>query len=245
MIKYFVSMIAMVVLVSSCNADTKNAKGTSAGDVKLTTTMDSVSYILGVNLGTQLSQDSLKPVVDAIAAGVQDAIDGKIKLDEPTRNTVIQAFVAELQKKQMAKQQAEEAKMKESAPKNLADGQKYLDENKSKTGVKVTASGLQYKIINPGSAKKPKPTDEVTVHYKGTLIDGKVFDSSIERGQPATFPLNGVIPGWTEGLQLIGEGGKMILYIPSILAYGEKGMGATIPPNSALVFEVELVKIGK
>jgi len=243
MIKYFVSLIAMVVLVTSCNADTKESA--TSKDTKLVTTMDSVSYILGVNLGTQLSQDSLIPSVDAIGAGVQDALDGKIKISEESRQAIIQAFVTELQKKQMEKQQAEQAKAAESAPKNLADGQKFLEENKSKDGIKVTASGLQYKIITPGSAKKPKPTDEVTVHYKGTLIDGKVFDSSIDRGQPATFPLNGVIPGWTEGLQLIGEGGKLLLYIPHNLAYGEQGIDAVIPPNSALIFEVELIKIGK
>lgn len=245
MMKYFVSLFAMVLLVNSCNADTKNEQATSGKDVKLTTTMDSVSYILGVNLGTQLKQDEIVPTIDAIAAGVKDALDGKIIINDSIRNTVIQSFVAELQKKQQSKQQADMDKQKALAPKNLADGQKFLEENKSKEGVKVTPSGLQYKIIKPGSAKKPKPTDQVTVHYKGTLIDGTTFDSSIDRGEPAKFPLNGVIPGWTEGLQLIGEGGKVFLYIPFNLAYGEAGMGNVIPPNSTLVFEVELLKIGE
>jgi FKBP-type peptidyl-prolyl cis-trans isomerase len=245
MMKYFVSLFAMVLLVSSCNADTKNEQSTSGKDVKLSTTMDSVSYILGVNMGTQLRQDSIMPSIDAIAAGVKDALDDKIKLNDSVRNTVIQSFVAEMQKKQQAKQQAELDKQKALAPKNLADGQKFLEDNKAKEGVKVTASGLQYKIIKPGSAKKPKPTDQVEVHYKGTLIDGTTFDSSYDRGEPAKFPLNGVIPGWTEGLQLIGEGGKVFLYIPYTLAYGEAGMGNVIPPNSTLVFEVELIKIGE
>ncbi len=244
MIKYFVFLTAMVVFVSSCNADTKN--GTSAGkDVKLTTNMDSVSYILGVNLGTQLRQDSIQATVDAIAAGVIDAMGDKIKIDEATRTSVIQAFVTNLQAKQQAKQQADVDKMKSMGPKNLEEGTKFLDANKSKEGVKVTASGLQYKIIKAGSAKKAKATDEVTVNYKGTLLDGTIFDSSYDRGQPATFPLNGMIPGWTEGLQLIGEGGKVMLYIPQNLAYGENGMGAVIPPNATLIFEVELMKIGK
>lgn len=243
--KYFIFLTAMVVFVSSCSADTKNEKSGSGQDVKLTTNMDSVSYILGVNLGTQLSQDSIAGVVDAIAAGVQDAMDNKVKIDEASRTTIIQAFVANLQAKQQAKQQAEMDKMKAMGPKNLEDGQKFLTENKSKEGVKVSPTGLQYKIVNPGSAKKPKATDEVTVNYKGTLLDGTTFDSSYDRGQPATFPLNGVIPGWTEGLQLIGEGGKLILYVPHSLAYGENGMGGVIPPNATLIFEVELIKIGK
>lgn len=243
MIKYFVFLISLVVLVNSCNADTKS--NATSKDVKLTTTMDTVSYILGVNLGSQLKQDSIIPNVDAIAAGVQDALSDKLKIDEQTRTAVIQAFVADLQAKQQAKQQAEMDKLKADAPKNLEEGNKFLEGNKSKEGVKVTPSGLQYKIINPGSAKKPGPTDEVTVHYKGTLINGTVFDSSYDRGQPATFPLNGVIPGWTEGLQLIGEGGKAMLFIPYNLGYGENGMGSVIPPNSTLIFEVELIKIGK
>jgi FKBP-type peptidyl-prolyl cis-trans isomerase FklB len=245
MTKYFVSLFAMVLLVSSCNADNKGVQSGSVKDVKLVTKMDSVSYILGVNLGTQLSKDSLVPTIDAIAMGCQDALAGKIKLNDSSRSRIIQEFVAKLQEKEKVKQEAEMAKLKESAPQNMAAGQKFLDENKKKEGVQVTASGLQYKIVNPGSAKKPKPTDEVTVHYKGSLIDGKVFDSSYDRKQPASFPLGGVIPGWTEGLQLIGEGGKMFLYIPYNLAYGENGMGNVIPPSSTLVFEVELLKIGK
>ncbi len=235
----------MILLVSSCNADTKNDNSNGSSDVKLTTSMDTVSYILGVNLGTQLKQDSLSPNHNAVAMGVKDAMDDKVKIDEAKRNEVLQAFVADMQEKFKKKQEEEMEKMKASGAKNLEDGKKFLAENKNKEGVKVTASGLQYKVINPGSSKKPKSTDEVTVHYKGTLLDGKVFDSSYDRGEPAQFTLNGVIPGWTEGLQLIGEGGKVILYIPSELAYGEQSMGNIIPPNSTLTFEVELIKIGK
>jgi peptidylprolyl isomerase len=129
------------------------------------------------------------------------------------------------------------------AAKALEEGKAFLAANASKEGVKQTASGLQYKILEPGNDTKPKPTDSVTVHYRGTLINGTEFDSSFKRNMPATFPLNGVIPGWTEGLQLIGVGGKAQLFIPPGLAYGERGAGNVIPPNSALIFEVELLKI--
>ena len=122
-------------------------------------------------------------------------------------------------------------------------GAAFLKENASKEGVKTTPSGLQYKITKEGEGKSPKATDTVVVHYKGTLLDGTEFDSSIKRGEPATFPLNRVIPGWTEGLQLLKEGGKATLYIPSKLAYGERGAGGKIGPNEALIFEVELIKI--
>jgi FKBP-type peptidyl-prolyl cis-trans isomerase len=126
----------------------------------------------------------------------------------------------------------------------LEKGEKFLAENKTKDGVKTTASGLQYKIIKEGTGNTPKATDRVLVHYEGKLLDGTVFDSSIKRGEPIAFPLNRVIPGWTEGLQLIKEGGKAILYIPSKLAYGPGGTpGGPIGPNETLIFEVELLKI--
>jgi FKBP-type peptidyl-prolyl cis-trans isomerase len=126
----------------------------------------------------------------------------------------------------------------------LEKGEKFLAENKSKEGVKTTASGLQYKIVKEGTGKSPKATDSVLVHYEGKLLDGTVFDSSIKRNEPISFPLNRVIPGWTEGLQLVKEGGKAILYIPAKLAYGERGTpGGPIGPNETLIFEVELLKV--
>jgi FKBP-type peptidyl-prolyl cis-trans isomerase len=125
----------------------------------------------------------------------------------------------------------------------LEKGEKFLAENKSKEGVKTTASGLQYKIVKEGTGKSPQATDSVLVHYEGKLLDGSVFDSSIKRNEPISFPLNRVIPGWTEGLQLLKEGGKAILYIPSKLAYGSRGAGGAIGPDETLIFEVELLKV--
>lgn len=125
----------------------------------------------------------------------------------------------------------------------LQKGEAFLKENATKEGVKTTSSGLQYKEIRPGTGKSPKATDQVEVHYRGTTIEGKEFDSSYKRGQTISFPLNGVIKGWTEGLQLMKEGGKSMLFIPSKLAYGERGAGSDIGPNETLIFEVELVKV--
>ena len=133
-----------------------------------------------------------------------------------------------------------EQKQKELGEKNKTEGTKYLEENKKKAGVKTTASGLQYKVVKDGTGAQPKATDMVTVNYRGTLIDGTEFDSSYKRGQPATFPVNGVIKGWTEALQLMKQGSKYQLFIPSTLAYGERAMGPDIGPNSTLIFEVEL-----
>jgi FKBP-type peptidyl-prolyl cis-trans isomerase FklB len=148
----------------------------------------------------------------------------------------MQETMAVFQKEMMAKQQ-------EVATKNKKEGEAFLVENKKKQGVKTLPSGLQYKVIKEGTGKKPKLGDTVTAHYWGTLIDGTEFDSSYKRGQPANFPVSGVIPGWTEALQLMGEGAKWQLFIPSNLAYGERGAGAGIGPNATLIFEIELISV--
>ncbi len=166
-----------------------------------------------------------------IAAFEKAFLGDSVKIKPQHANEIIQKFFGQISKAE--------------GDKNLKEGEEFLAKNKTKSGVVTTASGLQYEIIKAGTGPKPKAEDEVKCHYKGTLIDGKVFDSSIERGEPATFPVNRVIPGWTEALQLMPVGSKWKLYIPASLGYGERGAGQDIKPNSTLIFEVELLEIVK
>ena len=165
-----------------------------------------------------------------------DALAGKTALTDAELRETLNTFRKEMMTKM-------EAKQKTDGEKNVKDGEAFLAANAKKEGVKTLPSGLQYKVIKSGAGKSPKATDTVKVHYHGTLIDGTVFDSSVERKEPATFPVNGVIPGWIEGLQLMKEGDKWQLFIPAKLAYGERGAGQDIGPNSALIFEVELLEV--
>ena len=198
---------------------------------------EKLSYSIGMELGGNLKRQSVEVDPDLLAKGVKDSYGGgKTLLTEDEARLAITTF----QKALMAKK-AET--MRILAEKNKADGEKFLAENAKKEGVKTLPSGLQYKEIAPGTGKGPKTTDTVTTHYKGTLIDGTEFDSSFKRGQPATFPVSGVIPGWTEALQLMKEGAKWQLFVPSNLAYGEQGAGREIGPNATLVFEVELISV--
>ena len=194
--------------------------------------MDKLSYAWGIAMASQLKGmgvDSLdiKDYTDAVKA-VFDGSELAVKPEEAQK--LINDYLMDLQEK--ATKLAREA------------GAKFLEENGKKEGVHTTASGLQYVVEKEGTGKSPKATDNVTVHYTGRLLDGKVFDSSVSRGEPATFPLNRVIPGWTEGLQLMKEGGKYVFFIPSDLAYGAQGAPGAIPPHSTLIFEVELIKVG-
>jgi FKBP-type peptidyl-prolyl cis-trans isomerase FklB len=193
--------------------------------------MVKISYSLGTLMASNVKAqgaDSLD--LEALSAGLKDVLQSKTLLVE--QNEAMGLVQNYMQQAMMRK--AEKAKVA---------GQQFLAENKTKEGVITTASGLQYKILQQGSGKQPTAQDRVTVHYAGTLIDGTPFDSSIKRGQPATFGVNGVIRGWTEALQLMKEGDKWMLYIPYDLAYGERGSGAQIPPYSTLLFEVELIKV--
>tara|TARA_B110000305_G_C19325318_1_gene581064 strand:- start:536 stop:1195 length:660 start_codon:yes stop_codon:yes gene_type:complete len=197
-----------------------------------TTEMEKVSYSLGVNVAKSVQAQGLESIdAPAIAKAFKDVFEGNdLDISEEEANLVLQDYFTKINNK------AQEA--------NIGTGMKFLEENAKKEGVVTTASGLQYTVITKGDGEQPKETDNVTVHYHGTLLDGTVFDSSVERGQPASFPVNGVIPGWVEALQLMNVGSKYKLFIPSNLAYGERGAGGAIGPNATLIFEVELISIG-
>ena len=220
--KHFVAIFAALVLVSSIVAQEKK---TPLKDQK-----DKSSYAIGLNIGMNFNKQKIAINPDVFVAGVKDGLAGKPQMTE-----------AEVRETMTNLEKDMESKQKEASQKNASDGEKFLAENKKKEGVKTTASGLQYKVIKEGAGPQPKATDTVTVNYRGTLIDGTEFDSSYKRGQPATFPLNAVIKGWTEGLQLMKVGSKYQVFIPASLGYGERGAGADIGPNSTLIFEVELM----
>ena len=194
--------------------------------------MDKLSYAWGMALASQLKGMGVNSInLDDFCEAVKTTFEGgetKLKLDEAQQ--LINEYLMDLQAK--AEKLAKEA------------GEKFLAENGKKEGVNTTSSGLQYVVEKEGTGKQPTASDNVTVHYTGRLLNGKVFDSSVSRGEPATFPLNRVIPGWTEGLQLMKEGAKYVFFIPSELAYGAHGAGNDIPPHSTLIFEVELIKVG-
>ena len=198
-----------------------------------TTKMDSVSYSLGVLVAQNLKQQGLDAIdATSFANGLEEALKGdSLKIDVNTANETVQQYM-----------QAQQSKKFE---KNISEGKKFLEENAKRPGVTTLPSGLQYEVLKAGTGPKPTANDQVTVHYAGTLLDGTTFDSSIERGEPATFGVTQVIPGWVEALQLMPVGSKWKLYIPYDLAYGERAAGPTIGPYSTLVFEVELLEINK
>lgn len=193
--------------------------------------MDKVSYALGIGIGRQLAEMGANDIVtEDFAAAMKDVLTGaELKIDEAEAQALVQEY---LQKKGEEKVKAVKA-----------EGENFLAENAKKEGVVTLPSGLQYQVLKEGNGKSPKATDQVKCHYEGTLINGKVFDSSYRRNEPATFPLNGVIAGWTEGLQLMKEGAKYRFFIPFNLAYGTRGAGQDIPPYAALIFDVELIEV--
>ncbi len=195
--------------------------------------MDKLSYAWGLAMGMQLKGMGINELeFDSFMDGVKVSFDGGTPEISPEEaQKLINDYLEELQNKATAAAKAE--------------AQVFLDENAAKEGVKVTASGLQYKVLKEGEGIRPTAEDEVTVHYTGKLLNGTVFDSSVSRGEPSTFPLNRVIPGWTEGVQLMNEGAKYEFFIPSDLAYGPQGIPNVIPPHSTLIFEVELIKVNK
>jgi FKBP-type peptidyl-prolyl cis-trans isomerase FklB len=203
----------------------------------LDTQADKASYAIGMSFGASLRQQPFLINFEALIGGLKDSLDGKkTLLTEDEEKAVIATLQADMRKKQ-------EEKMAQAGEGNLKQGQDFLAANKSKAGVVTLPSGLQYKILQAGTGPKPTPTDSVVCNYRGTLINGTEFDSSYKRGQPATFPVSGVIKGWTEALQLMPVGSKWQLFVPADLAYGARGAGANIGPNSTLIFEVELISI--
>lgn len=224
-------LVATTALVVGCKEDAKKEDS-----VALETLEQKASYIIGQNIGRNLKTSGFEVQVEQLSLALRD-VNGDVesRISEEEMQTIMQ----EVQEKAMAKQAEEQKKLSDE---NAEKGKKFLEENKAKEGVVSTESGLQYRVITEGKGAKPKATDTVTVHYAGKLIDGTEFDSSAKHGQPATFPLDGVIPGWTEALQLMPQGSKWEIVIPSELAYGASGQGP-IPPASTLVFEVELLEI--
>lgn len=203
----------------------------------LETDKQKVSYSIGLDIGKNLKQSEIDVELEALMRGIKDATtDSTPLLTQAQIQETMQKFQQEMMNKQNEKANA-------MSDKNKTAGEAFLAENAKKEGVITLPSGLQYKVIKTGTGKKPKATDEVTTHYRGTLIDGTEFDSSYKRGQPTSFPVNGVIAGWTEALQLMPVGSKWQLYIPSNLAYGPRGAGGTIGPNATLIFDIELLAI--
>lgn len=236
---------AMLLALSACKAEQKpvDVSATGASSEKVTTPglsseKEQVSYTIGMAMGKQLADIKDEVNLDTVIKALRTQMDGgKALIDDAQAQKIMMEFGQKMQAKQIAK-------MMEEAKANEAKGEAFLAENGKKAGVVTTASGLQYQVLTQGSGAKPGPEDGVKVHYKGTLLDGKQFDSSYDRGEPAVLPLNGVIPGWSEGLQLMQVGSKYKFWIPAKLAYGEQAP-PQIGPNQLLVFEVELQEIIK
>lgn len=210
------------------------------------TDKDKISYSLGVDIGRTLQRLQLDLNEELLSQGIGDVLGGKpMAMTDQELQQTLQAFQQKMMQKQQESMAKKQDEMKAVAAKNKAEGKKFLDDNSKRTGIKSTSSGLQYKVLKEGKGDKPKDSDVVETNYRGTTIDGKEFDSSSKHGSTFSFPVNGVIKGWSEALKLMPVGSKWELYIPSDLAYGDEGYGEDIPPGSTLVFEVELLGIKK
>lgn len=226
-----IGLMASAALVAGCKEDAKKKE-----PAKLDTLEQKVSYLIGQSIGKNIQQMDVAIDNDILLSAIAD-----VKAGTPSRISEEDSAKIQQEFQELMKKKAEE-KQKKLSETNTAEGVKFLAENKAKEGVQTTASGLQYKIITAGTGVKPKATDSVKVHYSGKLLNGEVFDSSIARGEPVEFPVNGVIPGWVEALQLMPQGSKWEVYIPADLAYGATG-NQKIPPASTLIFEVELLEV--
>lgn len=221
-----IGLIAGLITITSCDA--QKGKGNNK-DIEMKTETDSVAYALGVNIGSQIKGQFKDIDLDILSQAIKDAYGDKMKMTPEEAGPMLQAYSQKAQERM--------------AEENLKEGQEFLAKNGKRSEITTTESGLQYEVITEGTGAKPTTENQVKVHYHGTLIDGKVFDSSVDRGQPATFGVTQVIPGWTEALQLMSVGSKWKVYLPADIAYGPRGAGADIGPNSALIFEVELLEI--
>lgn len=243
--KIYLLSLGMMVLFFSCNS----SKEAQEEKLELEDQEDTVSYALGQNIASNLQDQDLGLDGDIVARGLKDAMAGKDSavLTKEQRESVLKTFQQKMRKKQQGERQGQQQQSRkkgggQEAKKNLMKSKAFLKKNENKEGVKSTESGLQYKVLEEGDGASPSSTSTVKVHYKGTLIDGTQFDSSYDRGEPAEFPVNNVIQGWQEALQMMKVGSKWKLFIPPELGYGSQGTGQ-IGPNEALIFEVELLEI--
>lgn len=234
----FRSLAALLGLACTAPLFAQDAEP-AAAPLKLESTADRASYSIGLNMGRNFKRQQVPINAEAVLQGLRDAISGaKPALTDDEMKAAFQALEQEIAA-------AQETRNKDLIKKNTEEGAAFLAANKKKPGIKSTASGLQYKVLKEGTGAVPKKTDTVSTHYSGKLLDGTEFDSSYSRNEPATFPVTGVIPGWTEALQLMKVGSKWQLFIPAELAYKDQGAGAEIGPNATLVFEIELLGVEK
>ena len=233
-----VLLLATLAFVSSTQAQDKTADSKASAAAPDPALNEKVSYFIGTQIGNDFQKNGIELNLEVFVQAIKDAMDKEQpKYAEAELEAAMQQFQTEMVAKQKAKADS-------AAGDNSAEGEKFLAENGKREGVKTTASGLQYEVLKKGDGAKPAATDTVTVHYRGTLLNGKEFDSSYSRNEPTSFPLNQVIPGWTEGLQLMNVNSKYKFFVPSKLAYADRGAGSDIGPNATLIFEVELLSIG-
>ena len=240
LVKFFkviiITLSSLFLFLFYCESGSAKSKTKT---VTLKTNRDTISYYIGIDIAKSFANIKNEIDIDILIQGLNDKLsDKKLLVNEDKAQKFMREFSAKMQKKQQDINTV-------VGKKNMESGKKYLEKNKKKEGVVTTESGLQYSVLKQGNGKKPEKTDKVKVHYKGKTINGKEFDSSYKRGEPATFPVTGVIKGWTEALLLMNVGSKYKLFIPSDLAYGKRGAGQDIGPNSTLIFEVELLDIVK
>lgn len=240
-------MVAAVAAfaLTAVGCDNNTSEGAAEnGSTELESLNERVSYVFGFNIGQQFKAQQIELDADVVAQAISDVYnDVEPQLSEEEMQTAMENFQQQYEEKMAGTQAEQQAQQQAAGAENQRAGEEFLAANAEKEGVETLPSGLQLKQVEEGEGEKPDATDTVTVHYRGTLIDGTVFDSSYERGEPVSFPLQNVIPGWTEGLQHMREGSKYELYIPPELAYGPGGSGPTIGPNETLIFEVELLEV--